>query len=297
MSGGRRPADQPRGGRSDRLYVAFEGTRANMASSGPQHPGRRLSRDRGEGRPAVAHAGPLVQWLLVVAAAGVVVFLARPAYSQQVIEPPQGPDLYQSNCASCHGNNGEGTFRGPTLIGVGAASADYWLRSGMMPISDPDEEPMRREPAFSDAEIRELVDYVDALGDGPAIPEVDLAGADLANGGELYRTNCAACHNFDGKGGALVNRENAPPLHPVPNVQIAEAVRIGPGAMPRFTEAQLNAEELNDMVAYVDYLRAPQDAGGYGLAHWGPSTESIAAFVGLGALVLVTAWLGERRRG
>lgn len=266
-----------------------------MASSGPQHPGRWLSRD--EGRSTVAQAQPFVQWLLVVAAAGIVMFLARPAHSQQAGEQPLGPNLYQSNCASCHGNRGAGTFRGPTLIGVGAASADYWLRSGMMPISDPDEEPTRGEPAFSDAEIRELVDYIAGLGEGPAIPELDLAAADIANGGELYRANCAACHNFDGKGGALVNRENAPPLHPVPNVQIAEAVRIGPGAMPSFTQAQFDTEELNDLVAYADYLRSPLDAGGYGLAHWGPSTESVAAFVGLGVLVLVTAWLGERRRG
>lgn len=225
--------------------------------------------------------------------------LALPAHGQQppTEERQPGPDLYQGNCASCHGNRGEGTFRGPSLVGVGAASADYWLRSGKMPLQRPDQTPLRGPPAFDDAQIRELVRYVASLGGGPGVPDVDLAGVDLANGGMLYRVNCAACHNWDGKGGALVNRHNAPPLHPVPNRQIGDAVRVGPGAMPNFTEQQLDGKELNDVIAYVDYLRTPEDEGGYSLAHWGPATETIAGFVALAVLVLVTAWLGERRRG
>ena len=114
-----------------------------------------------------------------------------------------------------------------------------------MPLAEPDQEAKRGEPAFSDAEIRELVAYVSSLGAGPEIPQVSLADVDLARGGELYRLNCASCHNWDGKGGALVNRGNAPPLHPVPNHQLAEAIRIGPGAMPQFSAEQLDEEELN----------------------------------------------------
>jgi ubiquinol-cytochrome c reductase cytochrome c subunit len=211
----------------------------------------------------------------------VAVLLARPAHGQQADDsgPRLGPLLYQRSCASCHGNDGEGTFRGPTLIGVGAASADFWLRSGRMPLREPDRRPQRGKPAFNEAEIRQLVDYVARLGDGPAIPDVDLAGADLA------------------RGGALVGRTNAPPLHPVPDLQVAEAVRVGPSTMPEFAQSQLSDEDLNNVVAYVDYLQTPRDAGGYGLAHWGPSTETVAGFVALGLLVWVTAWLGERRSG
>ena len=239
----------------------------------------------------------LVRWAVVFAAVATVALLARPALGQQADDNPEGALLYERACASCHGNQGQGTFRGPTLIGVGAASADYWLRSGRMPLRDPDQTPVRGEPAFTDAEIDELVAYIAQFDDGPDIPQVDLSRVDLGRGGELYRVNCASCHNWDGKGGALVNRQNAPSLHPVPNLQVAEAVRIGPGTMPRFTQAQLTDDDLNDVVAYVDYIRAPQDAGGYGLAHWGPSTETVAGFVAMGALVLVTAWLGERQRG
>jgi ubiquinol-cytochrome c reductase cytochrome c subunit len=240
--------------------------------------------------------GPVLSWLLVLGIGAALVLLARPARGVEEESLPRGPQLYQANCASCHGIQGTGTFRGPTLVGVGAASADYWLRSGMMPLSEPDAEPVRSEPAFSEEEILLLVDYVAQLGDGPPIPDVDLGSVDLARGGELYRINCAACHNWDGKGGALVNSENAPRLHPVPVRQVADAVRAGPGAMPQFTDEQLDEEALSDVVAYVDYLRSPRDEGGFGLAHWGPSTETVAGFFGLGVLVLVTAWLGERRR-
>ena len=243
---------------------------------------------------------PVLAWLLVAAAAVVVIgMVGRPGMAQDVDEAelPLGPDLYLANCASCHGDRGQGTFRGPTLVGVGAASADYWLRSGRMPLEQPDDESQRDEPSFTEAEIELLVDYVAGLGDGPPIPEIDITTADLARGGELYRINCAACHNWDGKGGALVNSDNAPVLHPVPPLEVAEAVRIGPGTMPEFAEGQLSDEELNDVVAYVDYLRSPRDAGGFPLAHWGPSTETVAGFVGLSVLVLFAAWAGERRRG
>ncbi len=252
---------------------------------------------------AALHRGPrglppVLAWLvLVVSVAGGGLLVADVAHGAQEEALPRGPVLYQANCASCHGNQGTGTWRGPSLVGVGAASADYWLRSGRMPIDDPDEEPVRSEPAFDEREIALLVDYVARLGDGPPIPEYDLAGADLARGGELYRVNCAACHNWDGKGGALVNRNNAPALHPVPTRQVAEAVRIGPGTMPQFTREQLDDEELDEVLAYVDYLDNPVDAGGFGLFHWGPATETLAGIVGVGVLVLVTAWLGERRRG
>lgn len=248
----------------------------------------------------------LLAWTVLVVVCAVLALVVVPGRSaaepvapaQQPDEEslPLGPELYLANCASCHGDRGMGTFRGPGLVGVGAASAHYWLASGRMPLSEPDEKPVRGEPVFSEEEIDLLVGYVASLGDGPPVPELDPGTeVDLAHGGSLYRLNCASCHNWDGKGGALVGHANAPVLHPVPSLQVAEAIRIGPGAMPQFTEEQLSDDDLADVVAYVDYLREPRDAGGFPLAHWGPSTETVAAFVGVGVLVLLAVWLGERR--
>ena len=218
-----------------------------------------------------------------------------PAHGQ--VEAPPAPELYQQHCASCHGTSGNGTYRGPSLVGAGAASADFYLRTGRMPLPHPEAEAKRGPVWFSDEQIRELVDYVASLSpEGPEIPEVNLNDVNLGHGGSLYRLHCAQCHNWDGKGGALAHRENAPELHGTAPTLIAEAVRIGPGTMPVFSEAELSDEEVDDIVAYVDYLERPRDAGGYGLAHWGPTTEAAAAFVILGFLLLVAGWLGERER-
>ncbi|CAN5345306.1 c-type cytochrome [soil metagenome] len=206
------------------------------------------------------------------------------------------PALYQQYCASCHGNDGQGLYRGPSLVGVGAASADFYLRTGRMPLQEPDQEARRgvSEVVFTDAQVELLVDYVASLGKGPEIPDVDLEDTSIAEGGELFRLNCAPCHNWDGKGGAMVNLENAPPLHEATPTQVAESIRIGPGAMPSFTHEALSDEEVEDITRYVVYLNEPEDRGGYGLAHWGPATEMLAGLLALGALLLVTGWLGER---
>jgi ubiquinol-cytochrome c reductase cytochrome c subunit len=222
---------------------------------------------------------------LVVGVAG------SPAAGQQ--PDPQAVQLYQANCAFCHGVDGTGTFRGTSLVGVGKASVDFYLRSGRMPINDPSDPITRSEPKFSDEQIRKLVEYVGTFGTGPPIPTLNLDQANLARGEQLYQLNCAACHNWDGKGGALIG-VLASPLRAVPPIQLAEAIRIGPGPMPLFPPDVLNDQELNDVVAYSTYLKKPLDAGGYGLAHWGPATEGLAGTVGLLILLLVTFWLGKR---
>jgi ubiquinol-cytochrome c reductase cytochrome c subunit len=222
--------------------------------------------------------------------------LVSPVGGQQVSNT-LGADSYGANCAFCHGPKGEGTFRGPSLVAVGEASIDYYLRSGRMPMTEVGPAPPRGEPKLPEDEIAALVAYVGGFGEGPPIPTL-LPGyqVDISRGQNLYQLNCAACHNWDGKGGAMVSAQYpvAYPLHHIPPVQVAEAVRIGPGTMPVFPPDVLSDAELADIVAYVEQLDDPVDAGGYGLAHWGPATEGLAATVALALLLVVTVWLGSR---
>jgi ubiquinol-cytochrome c reductase cytochrome c subunit len=210
----------------------------------------------------------------------------------------QGEQLFLTGCVSCHGQGGVGvTGLGPSLLGVGAASADFFLTTGRMPAVEGETvQSARKQPAYSSEEIAALVAYVASLGAGPPIPVVDLENADVARGGVLYRANCASCHNASGIGGALSYGKNAPALDESTPVQVVQAMRIGPGQMPVFDEATIDAQAANDVAAYVEYLRNPDDRGGLSLGRVGPVTEGlIALLVGLGGLCVIGMWIVGRR--
>jgi ubiquinol-cytochrome c reductase cytochrome c subunit len=223
----------------------------------------------------------------------------RPAQTQTddaLVE--EGRQLYLTGCVSCHGADGEGTDQAPTLVGVGAAAADFYLTTGRMPAAYPQGyQATRKEPAYDQAQIDALVAYVASLGDGPPIPEVDLADADRARGGVLFRANCAACHQAAANGGALSYGKNAPSLHEATPTQVVEAMRIGPGEMPVFDPRLISPEDANDIASYVEYLRDPDHPGGLPLQGFGPVTEGFVALVfGLGGTVALCVWIVGRHR-
>jgi ubiquinol-cytochrome c reductase cytochrome c subunit len=210
----------------------------------------------------------------------------------------RGRELYLTGCSSCHGADGRGASQAPTLIGVGAASADFYLTTGRMPAAQGTPyEPPRKEPAYPPDQIEALVAYVASLGSGPAVPDVNVADADLAQGGVLYRANCAACHQSAGAGGALSYGRSAPRLKEATPTQVAEAMRIGPGEMPVFNTRTLDDKDADDIAAYVKYLHDPDDRGGAALGGNGPVPEgAVALIAGLGGTVAISVWIVGRRR-
>jgi ubiquinol-cytochrome c reductase cytochrome c subunit len=209
----------------------------------------------------------------------------------------QGRELYLRDCASCHGQDGRGSHRGPSLVGVGGASADFQLTTGRMPLDRERSAPERRPPAYDQPDIDALVAYVASLGGGPPVPVV--GPGDLGRGRRLYQANCAACHGATGVGGALTNGRVAPPLGSSTPTQVAEATRVGPGLMPVFGDQVLSAGDVDAVAAYVDYLDAERvDRGGLGLGRLGPVTEGLVGWVlGLGLVVLLARRIGTRGRG
>jgi ubiquinol-cytochrome c reductase cytochrome c subunit len=213
----------------------------------------------------------------------------------------QGEFLFRRDCAWCHGSGGAGTERGPALIGTGAASVDFMLSTGRMPISNPGARVARAAPAYARDQIDQLARYVQQAMGGPEIPPVDPAAGDPAAGAQLYQINCAACHSSTGAGGALTNGVVAPDLrHSTPR-QIAEAVRIGgagvrTGRMPPFDERALSDQELNSVVRYVQAIQRPSTRGGAELGRLGPVAEGFIAWVvGLGVLLVFIRFIGTRR--
>ncbi|HEY1636326.1 MAG TPA: c-type cytochrome [Acidimicrobiales bacterium] len=207
-----------------------------------------------------------------------------------------GQPLFVDNCSSCHGLNAEGTDRGPNLVGVGAATVDFWVSTGRMPLAYPGAQAVRKPVLFSRTQQLGIVSYVTSLGaGGVGIPALNQQAADQANGNDVFGLNCAGCHVITGVGDALANSAFAPSLYQASPTQIAEAIRTGPGNMPRFGPGTLSDQEVNDVVRYVTYLQHPANPGGAGLGHVGPVTEGfIAIVVGLGVLILAAYWIGIR---
>ena len=207
-----------------------------------------------------------------------------------------GQELFLTGCSSCHGPEGQGTDNGPRITDAGEAAADFQLRTGRMPAAEVDGQPPAKDPAYAEDEIQALVAYVGSLGVGPLIPDVDPARGDLARGGELYRANCAACHNAAGIGGALSYGDEAPSVRHVGPTQVGEAMRTGPGQMPLFGPDSFSAQDLDDIARYIEELRDPPRRGGLSLGGIGPVAEGfVAVLFALGAIVLALRWITARK--
>jgi ubiquinol-cytochrome c reductase cytochrome c subunit len=215
---------------------------------------------------------------------------------QSYIAPGQA--LFEASCASCHGNDASGTSRAPNLQGLGAGTVDFWVSTGRMPLADSSVEPAEKPSRFNRLETLQIAAFVQSQtpGSGVPIPVVNLSDANLENGGSLYTLNCAACHTITGAGDALAGGNYAPSLHLATPTQIVEAIRSGPGNMPRFGPGNLTDSEVHDIAAYVaGPIQHPDNRGGFGLGGIGPVGEGfVGLLLGVGVLMLVCFWIGDR---
>jgi quinol---cytochrome-c reductase cytochrome c subunit len=207
-----------------------------------------------------------------------------------------GRDLYTRSCITCHGSNLQGVEgRGPSLIGVGEASVYFQVHTGRMPLVRQEAQAAERPPLFSDEEIDQLMAYVQANGGGPTLPSGDLRAGDLAAGGELFRLNCAQCHNFTGMGGALSSGKRAPDLLDANDMTIYAAMLSGPENMPVFGDNQLSPEEKRSIINYVQTIKTTADPGGAPVGRVGPVAEGLVIWVvGISALLFGIFWMGTK---
>jgi ubiquinol-cytochrome c reductase cytochrome c subunit len=207
----------------------------------------------------------------------------------------EGRRLFEEGCSSCHGFDGAGVpGQGPSLLEAGEAAADFYLRTGRMPLDQVGEEPLRGKPRYSERQIRALDAYVGSLGPGPAIPVVRPGQGSLSEGMRLFGESCSGCHGIGGKGGVAIGAY-APPLGEATPTEVGEAIRVGPYVMPGFSEAQLDQADLNSIARYVQLTQNPDDAGGFGIGHIGPVPEGLVAWFGaIAALLLIARLIGER---
>jgi quinol---cytochrome-c reductase cytochrome c subunit len=245
----------------------------------------------------------------LTAVAAIVLLAASPAASAQ---PKLGKHLYGRYCVSCHGlagvtkprQIGAGPGRqqtkqhavAPSLRGVGAMAADFYLRTGYMPLQRLGLQPRRSTVLFDERQLRALTAYIASLGPGPPIPHPHPERGDLSQGQHLFADHCAGCHQIAGEGG-YVTGAVPPPLEDATATQIAEAVRIGPNVMPRFSTKAIPDDSLDSIIRYVEYAKHPDDRGGWALGHLGPVPEGLVTFfIAAAALVFTCMVIGKRYR-
>ncbi len=221
---------------------------------------------------------------------------AEDSTTEQSMAVKAGRELYLQGCSTCHGLGLQGGAGGPSLIGVGASSVVFQVESGRMPLYAGTIQAPRKDPKYTTAEIDQLAAYVQSKGGGPEIPAGELNDGELQLGGDLFRTNCASCHNFAGSGGALTYGKYAPELSPSSARVIYAAMQSGPENMPRFSDNQLTPDEKKAVVRYVQFITKSPAPGGNDLGRYGPVPEGLVAWlVGLTALVGITLWIGARQ--
>lgn len=272
--------------------------------------------NRSAGRISRHRRGPLAGLLVMVLGlllTGSLYTAFAPAQAQKTDSDAelvaQGRELFLVGCSFCHGQNGEGVLTkggdkqlGPSLVGVGAAAVDFQVGTGRMPLAAPTVQAPAKQLVYSDEERAALAAYVASLGPGPAIPSAEdysIEGLSddeqqeaLVRGGQIFLTNCTACHNYAGAGGAMPRGKWAPTLMGVSEKHIYEAMLTGPSQMPVFSNGNLSSEEKRDVIAYLKSLEEQPSYGGFGLGSMGPVSEGLFTWVvGMGVLVGFAVWI------
>ena len=255
--------------------------------------------------------------LTTVAAAGLIAAGPARAVSGVPKDPlaAYGYHLYGEYCLGCHGGNAGGRYDepssatgagpsraqgqqagiGPSLQGVGALAADFYLRTGYMPLRQVGLQPRRQPVLLGEHQIRALVAYIATFG-GPPIPTPRPALGDLSQGQSLFTEHCAGCHQIAAQGG-YVTGAVPPALGQATPRQVAEAVRIGPYVMPKFSQRAISDRQLDSIVRYVEYTKHPVRPGGWGLGYIGPVPEGLVTwFIAIPVLILLCLLLGRRLR-
>ena len=268
---------------------------AESASGSPVR--RARARRRSKQRRRMANVAGLLLALVLTGAMYSVFAPAQAAEDgNESAAEAAGRSLYEHSCITCHGSNLQGVEgRGPSLIGVGEAAVYFQVHTGRMPLTRQSSQGQDKPAVFSEEEIDQLMAYVQANGGGPTLPSGDLRDGDLAAGGELFRLNCASCHNFVGEGGALSSGKWAPSLQKANDRTIYAAMLSGPENMPVFGDNQLSPQEKQDIIAYVQNQKSDQDPGGWGIGRLGPVPEALVIFlVGLVALIFASLWIAGK---
>lgn len=205
-----------------------------------------------------------------------------------------GKKLFQANCATCHGLDLQGTQAAPSLYGVGELAVEFQVSTGRMPLQATGPQAPEKPVQFTHEQILAMAAYVQSTSPGPTYPadETIDGGGDVARGAELFRINCAMCHNVAAAGGALTEGKYAPPLTETSALHMYAAMVTGPQNMPVFNDMYLSTEDKRDIISSLLFQQEAVSPGGFALGSLGPVSEGLFIWIfGIGALIGITVWI------
>ena len=163
-----------------------------------------------------------------------------------------------------------------------------------MPLQMQGPQAPQKEPQFTEEQILAISSFVQKSAPGPTFPEDHIldGGGDVANGAELFRVNCAMCHNVAAAGGALTEGKYDPALTETSALHMYAAMVTGPQNMPVFGDMNLSDEDKRDIISALLYQQQSVQIGGFSLGSLGPVSEGLFVWIfGIGALVAITVWI------
>ncbi|GGH40250.1 cytochrome bc1 complex diheme cytochrome c subunit [Microbacterium album] len=255
-------------------------------------------RSHGRRSPFAAAAligiGLLITGGVYAGASAAVAASTETSVSQSTLTLEDGKRLFQANCATCHGLDLQGTDNGPALYGVGALSVEFQVATGRMPMQRQDVQAPQKPVQFTDEQILAMANFVQSVAPGPDFPADHYldGGGDVSRGAELFRINCAMCHNVAAAGGALTEGKYAPDIQNTSALHIYAAMVTGPQNMPVFNDMNLTPEDKRDIISALLYQQEMPAPGGFTLGSLGPVSEGLFIWIfGIGGLIAITVWI------
>ena len=205
-----------------------------------------------------------------------------------------GKKLFQANCATCHGMDLQGTEQGPSLFGVGELAVEFQVATGRMPLQMSGPQAPQKPVQFTEEQTLAMAAYVQSMAPGPTFPDEEILDAegDVARGAELFRINCAMCHNVAAAGGALTEGKYAPALTGTSPLHMYAAMVTGPQNMPVFNNMTLSLDDKRDIISALVHMQDTASPGGFTLGSLGPVSEGLFIWIfGIGSLIGITVWI------
>lgn len=230
----------------------------------------------------------------IYAGASAAMAATEPTSASTTLTVEDGKKLFQANCATCHGLDLAGTDDGPSLYGVGELAVEFQVSTGRMPLQMQGPQAPQKPVQFTEDQILAMAKWVQSTSPGPEFPaeEVLDGQGDVANGAELFRVNCAMCHNVAAAGGALTEGKYAPALTSTSALHMYAAMVTGPQNMPVFNNMTITTEEKRDIISALLYLQENESPGGFNLGNLGPVSEGLFIWIfGIGSLIGLTVWI------